>query len=241
MANTYFQFKQFIIHQEQCAMKVTTDACLFGSIVSKNIRDKGQLKILDIGTGTGLLALMLAQNNTHITIDAVEVDPAACNQAASNVALSPWRNNINIIAADVRSFQLQSAYDIIITNPPFYENELKGNNEKKNTAHHSQLLTLPALLEVIKNNLSSNGQFFILLPYKRHVEFKKLIMNSGLHIKQITGIKQTTRHTYFRFIATGNSGNNELKINFNEITIRENQSAYTKEFKNLLRDYYLEL
>ncbi|HEX5652644.1 MAG TPA: methyltransferase, partial [Chitinophagaceae bacterium] len=131
MANSWFRFKQFTIHQDRCAMKVTTDACLFGAWVTEQILNADKLtpitearKILDIGTGSGLLALMLAQQTAH-SIDALEIDQQAFEQARENIQASSWPDSIAMIHADARTFQPEFHYDIIISNPPFYEKELK--------------------------------------------------------------------------------------------------------------------
>jgi len=149
-------------------MKVTTDGCLFGSLSPTLSEGEGVLKVLDIGTGTGLLALMFAQKNQNAFIDAIEIDKDAFEQAAENITASPWADRINIIHADARNYSFPQQYDIIISNPPFYENELKADDKKKNVAHHSDELSLAKLLIVIKNNLSPSGTFFLLLPYKRN-------------------------------------------------------------------------
>ncbi len=128
MANSYFQFKQFTVHQDRCAMKVTTDSCLFGSWIADKIEkeDSAISNCLDIGTGTGLLSLMVAQKNAGIKIEAIEIDNDASSQAKENIASSPFSENINVIHADVKEYVLENKYDIIISNPPFYEKELKG-------------------------------------------------------------------------------------------------------------------
>jgi len=148
MGNPYFRFKQFMVYQDRCAMKVTTDACLFGAWCAMEI-ENAKLKIknvLDIGAGTGLLSLMAAQRNRHITIDAVEIENEAAAQAQSNIEASPWRDRIHLYATDIRSFQSLVKYDAIISNPPFYEKEIVSADREKNTAHHSTDLELEQLL-----------------------------------------------------------------------------------------------
>jgi tRNA1Val (adenine37-N6)-methyltransferase len=139
MANSFFQFKQFIIHQDRCAMKVTTDACLFGAWVAKEVGgQKSEVEtILDIGTGTGLLSLMLAQK-TNATIDSVEIDEAAAEQAQENANASLWKDRIFVMPGDAKdmAYTFCKNFDIIISNPPFYENELTSSDHQKNLAHH---------------------------------------------------------------------------------------------------------
>jgi tRNA1Val (adenine37-N6)-methyltransferase len=121
VANNYFQFKQFTIHQDRCAMKVTTDGCLFGAWIAKQV-DGNKLavdNILDIGTGTGLLSLMIAQQSPA-KIDAIEIDKETYEQAKENVAASPWAERINIIHGDAKQLPASQQYDVIVSNPPFY-------------------------------------------------------------------------------------------------------------------------
>src|SRR5688572_25058776 len=134
MPNTYFQFKQFTIHQDRSAMKVTTDACLFGAWCATEINQDNK-RLLDIGTGTGLLSLMIAQKN-KLLIDAVEIEEQAAVQAVENVKASPWKESVHVIHKNIRDFNSEKKYNYIISNPPFYENELSGERMEKNIAHH---------------------------------------------------------------------------------------------------------
>src|SRR3954469_11797521 len=126
MANNYFSFKQFIIHQDKCAMKVCTDACLFGAYVADRFQiTNSKFHVLDIGAGTGLLSLMLAQKNSTVQIDAVEIDKAASEQAKENFKHSLWRDRLHIHHQPIQEFGMNT-YNLIISNPPFYENDLKS-------------------------------------------------------------------------------------------------------------------
>ena len=155
-------------------MKVTTDACLFGAwcareiqkslvqLIKRDVPGPGvqkKLTLLDIGTGTGLLSLMIAQKN-KILIDAVEIEKEAAEQAEKNAAASPWVNQLEVFHQDIISFK-NDQYDFIVSNPPFYENELASPQQKKNIAHHSHLLTTAQLTEQIKYKLAPNGIFFL--------------------------------------------------------------------------------
>jgi len=135
MANTYFQFKQFTVQQDKCAMKVTTDSCLFGSLSPTLSEGEGVLNVLDIGTGTGLLSLMFAQKKQNALIEAIEIDKDAFEQAKENIAASPWSYRINIIHADARNYPFPQKYDVIISNPPFYQNVLNTDDKMKNITH----------------------------------------------------------------------------------------------------------
>lgn len=241
MANSYFQFKQFTIHHDRCAMKVTTDACLFGGLLPASTEGIA-VSALDIGTGTGLLSLMFAQKNPTAVIDAIEMDADAAKQAAENVEASPWSNRIKIIRANAREFDYRKKYDVIISNPPFYEKELKGDNIKKNLAHHNEGLLLPELAEIIKKNLAPGGRFYLLLPYKRNEEVKKLFTGLRLPVQQVTLVKQSVRHDYFRMVLEGKPETGEQTVTMTgEISIKDDKDLYTPEFVRLLKDYYLHL
>ena len=243
MSNSYFQFKQFIIHQDRCAMKVTTDGCLFGAWIAQKIKsgNAGPRKLLDIGTGTGLLSMLLAQEN-NLAIDAVEIDKDAFEQATENVRASPWNGTIKVFHADAMNFEASDQYDIIISNPPFYEKEWKGDDLKKNLAHHNDGLLFPGLLQIVKKNLKPDGRFFLLLPFKRNEEIKKLFVENELAIQQLTLARQSINHAYFRILLEGKlkrATPNETMID--EISIKDDNDQYTQEFIHLLNVYYLHL
>jgi tRNA1Val (adenine37-N6)-methyltransferase len=243
MPNSSFQFKQFIIHQDKCAMKVTTDGCLFGAITATAIQGSNcpAQKILDIGTGTGLLSLMIAQQNNEAIIDALEIDEDAFSQAMENVSACPFKERINVINGDARKLISQNKYDAIISNPPFYTNELKSGNAKKDTAHHSNELELGDLLDIIKRNINpATGIFFLLLPYKRYDETIDLLKKKAIYLVNMTLVRQSVKHNYFRIIL-------EASFSFitepatKEISIKGQNDIYTSEFTGLLKDYYLYL
>jgi tRNA1Val (adenine37-N6)-methyltransferase len=240
MSNTYFQFKQFTIHQDKTAMKVTTDACLFGAwVAEKNIPVPAA--ILDIGTGTGLLSLMLAQKLPDARITAIEIEQNAVEQAQSNAGSTPWYNQINIIHADAKEHAFDKKFDIIISNPPFYEKELKGPDAGKNKAHHDESLMIPDLLRLIKKNLADDGKFFILMPFKRYEELRTLLTEQELNIDEIVLVRQSKSHDFFRIMLKGSlPGNEFVETNFSEISIKDGEN-YTAEFVSLLKEYYLNL
>jgi tRNA1Val (adenine37-N6)-methyltransferase len=224
-------------------MKVTTDGCLFGAWIAKQV-DSNKLavdSVLDVGTGTGLLSLMIAQQS-HAKIDAIEIDKEAYEQAKENVANSPWPDRINIILGDAKELPASPQYDVIISNPPFYENELKSGSSKKNKAHHDEGLLLDDLLGVIQRNLKPQGKFYLLLPYKRNEEIENYFAKSGLAISHKTLVKQSRQHNYFRILLSGkHSGNKKEDFDLNEISIRNDKREYASEFINFLKDYYLYL
>jgi len=225
-------------------MKVTTDGCLFGAWAADRIKNEKLIinNSLDIGTGTGLLSLMLAQKNHDLSIDAIEIDKEAAGQAAENVISSPWKEKIKVHCFDAKELESNKAYDLIISNPPFYENELKSGESQKNIAHHSNELLLKDLLIIIKKNLGYNGIFCLLLPYKRNAEAKILLNEAGLHISQMTFVQQSTRHDFFRIMILGKIATGEtVETVIDEIAIKNDAVEYTSGSINLLKEYYLHL
>jgi len=224
-------------------MKVTTDASLFGAWAEESVRSRepGVRNILDIGTGTGLLSLMLAQR-INADIDAIEIDEAAAEQAIENTEASAWKERITVINADAKNYSFPKKYDCIISNPPFYENELKSDNIKKNIAHHNEGLLLPELLSIIKNNLEHSGMFFLLLPYKRNTEIKDLLLQHEFALSKMMLVSQSINHDYFRIMISGKLKTGEaIETMIDEISIKDDKQQYTKEFTELLKDYYLHL
>lgn len=224
-------------------MKVTTDACLFGAWVAEEVKSQ-KLKVknsTDIGTGTGLLALMVAQKNPEMKIVALEIDKDAAAQAKINAESSPWKDQINIVNADVKEYSFENKLDLIISNPPFYEKEIRSSIDKKNIAHHSDELKLGELLEIVKSNLIVDGCFFVLLPYKRNEEIKNIFCDHRLHVSRMIFIRQSVKHDYFRIFIKGSINEGEKETEFDELSIWDDKQQYTDEFVTLLKDYYLHL
>lgn len=224
-------------------MKVTTDSCLFGAWTAEKIKQihEESMHVLDIGTGTGLLSLMLAQNiNSHI--DAIEIDREAFEQAMENVEASIFSRTINIIHGDARIFVSPVKYDFIISNPPFYENELKSGNIKKNKAHHHEGLLMEDLFSIIKEHLQPAGTFYLLLPYKRNNELRKIMAKYALVVTHCTLVRQSIVHPYFRIMVSGKHKEEENQISSSdELAIKNEINEYSPEFISLLKEYYLHL
>ncbi|MEP7375322.1 MAG: methyltransferase [Chitinophagaceae bacterium] len=225
-------------------MKVTTDSCLFGAWVAGDVKSKTPIgpgsevrSIFDIGAGTGLLSLMLAQKNNSL-INAIEIDNEAFIQASENIDASPWKERINIFHADLKDFISPAKYDIIISNPPFYENEWPSGNSKRNAAHHSSELLFRDLIDIISASLKPEGRFYLLLPYKRHEEVLKLFGQEKISLIQKIFVRQSDDHDYFRFMIEG-CFEKTANTMTNEISIKNKNNEYSEEFTALLKDYYL--
>lgn len=227
-------------------MKVCTDSCLFGAWVadkiSKNISGKQEDifgdKILDIGTGTGLLALMLAQKS-EAEIHGVEIEKNAFEQTKENFAASPWAGRLKAFHSDIKVFNSSDKYDLIISNPPFFENDLKSNVHPKNLAKHHDGLLLKDLLLCIKNHLSEQGKFALLLPFHRDEEMGLLAKKAGFFLQEKLLVKQTPKHGYFR--AMHFYTKEKKDANTKEIIIKNENNVYSEKFHFLLRDYYLNI
>jgi tRNA1Val (adenine37-N6)-methyltransferase len=234
MPNTYFQFKQFKIDQDNCAMKVSTEACLFGAWVDvKNARN-----ILDIGAGTGLLSLMIAQR-ALANIHAVEVDQGAADQAADNFNLSPWSDRLELSQNDISEFSKSSnnTYDVIVSNPPFYKNALKSNSQSRSLAlHQSDGLSSADLANVVKQLLSCDGKAYVLYPEKEGEEFISICNELGLFANPVLIVRNQPEKPVFRLIIEVRK--KEFTLTENELSIREG-NEYSVKFKELLQDYYL--
>jgi tRNA1Val (adenine37-N6)-methyltransferase len=235
MSNSWFQFKQFRIAQEACAMKVTTDACIQGAWTPllANVR-----RVMDVGAGTGLLSLMLAQRRDQLTIDAVELEDAAAVQAQENVLASPWKDRITIVAGDVSACSFDHKFDLIISNPPFFSDSLLSGNTEKNRARHTVSLTQMALFKVLDNNLADDGYASVLLPFTEHVLWAALLQQNGwseiarLHIRHNAGAAVK------RIVSLSARTGSTL---YEEELIIKKGSDYTTDFIRLLSPFYLHL
>jgi tRNA1Val (adenine37-N6)-methyltransferase len=235
--NPYFKFKQFTIYQDKCALKVCTDSCILGAWFSQKIASYS--RILDMGSGTGLLMLMLAQK-TKGNIEGIEINLETYKQGKENITASIWRERLKSHPGDIRSWYSIDKYDFIISNPPFFEEDLKAKSEEKNVAKHSSELSLEDLMAAIKKNLRESGSFGILLPFHREPYFTKLAMDSGFYLTEALRVRQTPAHGFFRSVLHY-SGNKAPESSGYEITIHQGNQEYSAEFKELMKDYYLYL
>lgn len=240
MPNTYFQFKQFAIHQDRCAMKVSTDSCLFGAWLSKEIIPSlsNTNHVLDIGTGTGLLMLMLAQEHTF-SIDGIELDESAYQQALSNIESSNWKEQLQLFQGDVRNFEFGRHYDLIISNPPFYENDLLPPSKSKASAMHDATLKFEELLISIEKNLSPDGYFALLIPFHRFDYLNHLASAMGFHLHKVVHVQHRQDHQYIRSMVL--FGRKSFEVQIQTIAIKDNDGGYTPVFADLLRGFYLYL
>ena len=250
MANPFFQCKQFIVHQQHTSMKVCTDACLFGAWVSQKALVQNANSIVDIGTGTGLLSLMLAQvtETSKASITAIEIESQAATEASSNFNISKWSDRLKIVNDAVQNFTASSKgllFDIVISNPPFYEGDLKSPNSNKNKAAHSTELPWSILVENVSSVLSEAGSFFVLVPTLRAYTMQKLAEAHQLQLVEEVLVYNDVKHLPFRsflhFQKIKKGLDKNLAVLRNKIVIKNTDNTYSTEFTELLNDYYLYL
>lgn len=236
MPNSTFAFKQFTIHQDLCAMKVGTDAVLLGSWVFPN----GSKQILDIGTGTGIIALMLAQK-TEAQIHAIDIDDLSVKQALQNFEDSKFHSRLSVSHTSLQEFAKHSnrKFNLIVTNPPYFQASVKSSDEHRSTARHADILPFEELLEGVIRLLDEKGKFCLILPKNEAIRFRELAEKKGLHLSKLMRVKSKAdkdtekRHLMqFEFTPT--------EFSESSLTIeRDERHHYTEEYKSLTKDYYL--
>ncbi|MDR1584143.1 MAG: tRNA (adenine(22)-N(1))-methyltransferase TrmK [Prevotellaceae bacterium] len=234
MSNDYFKFKQFTVKQDKTAMKVGVDSVLLGSWIKVNGLEKN---VLDIGTGAGLLALMMAQKNPTARITACEIDEPACQQARENISSSAWSERIAVVNTDIRTFTQNSKnFDLIICNPPYFEKSLKSQDSKRNFARHNDNLSFPDLMDCVHRLLRNDGRFALIIPEnKTNVIIKlagdkKLFPIKRLNIKSVETKPVNRVILEFSYVSTPPE---EFSL-----TVRTGNS-YSDNYKILTKDFYL--
>jgi tRNA1Val (adenine37-N6)-methyltransferase len=234
-----FQFKQFTIHQDRCAMKIGTDAVLLGAWtpIPKDI-----FSVLDIGSGTGVLALMLAQRTLAEQIDAIEIDEEAYEQCVENFENSPWSDRLFCYHAGLDEFVEEmedESYDLIISNPPFYTDEYKSDTEKRNLARFEDALPFEELIESAANLLSEFGIFSVIIPFKEEKRFIQLASEFHLYPFKITRVKGNKTSEIKRSLLAF-TWDEQITIE-DELTIEVTRHQYTQEYIQLTKEFYLKM
>jgi len=237
MANQHFSFKQFTIYQHLCAMKVGTDGVLLGAWANT----ENTKRILDIGTGTGLIALMLAQR-TNAQIDAIDIDNDAVLQALDNVKNSPWCERINVYKTALQDFRLNETekYDLIVSNPPYFNNSLKAPKANRTIARHTASLTHVDLLEHSKRLMTENGIICLILPVNEGLKIIDLGLNNGLFCNKMVYVHPTPNSKPIRLLLELSKIKNKTSIDSIEIETNV-RHEYSSDFNKLVRGFYLKL
>jgi len=238
MSSKPFQFKQFTIQQDKTAMKVGTDGVLLGAWVEINSSVES---ILDIGTGTGLIALQIAQRCNSETIDALEIEPQAHEQAVDNFENSDWGNRLFCYHASLEEFanEIDDKYDLIVSNPPFFNDTYKELEKNRALARHSESLSFEQLLQQSSQLLSNAGSCAFIIPYKEEANFLNLATQNKLFPARITRVKGNINTQFKRTL---------LQLEFTkaqpiikELSIEIERHIYTEAYKKLVQKFYLNL
>jgi len=230
-----FRFKQFSIEDDRCAMKVGTDGVLLGAWINVN----GAKRILDIGTGSGLIALMLAQRSaSEVNIDAVEIGTEDASQAQENISNSPWPEKIKIHSRAIQDFNPEYKYDLVVSNPPYFVNSLTPPSSKRKAARHTSSLSYEELLMSAKRLLSDNGRLAVILPVKEGNTFVSLAQFQGLYCNHQLAFfsrdEKPQERWLFEFCRTPSS------LKAEHLTLFSG-SGWSNAYKTLVFDFYLDL
>ncbi|MCB9263119.1 MAG: methyltransferase [Flavobacteriales bacterium] len=229
-----FRFKQFKINQTHSAMKIGTDGVLLGAWATH----RNPKHILDIGTGTGLIALMLAQRFSHAKIAAVEIDKTAFCEAKENFKNSNFADRILIKHTDIQHYNTESMFDLIVSNPPFFEHSLPAGSTERTTARH-ETLSLQELLFYAKKLLNPNGNFCLIFPANRQKELIEKAENIGLFFEKIVHVRgRKTSEVKRILVCLGLTPSHTLT---DELTIETARHEYTEEYIELTKDFYLKM
>lgn len=236
-----FQFKEFTIHQDKTAMKVGTDAVLLGAWCTvDNFPDS----ILDIGSGTGIIALMLAQRIDAMTIDAVEVQENAYEQTVENFEISDWGDRLYCYNATFQEFaneiaEEEETYDLIVSNPPFYTDKFETTDDSRNKARFTSSLSFGELISGVSKILSENGVFSVIIPFKEEENFINLANEKGFFLNRICHIKGNPSSEIKRSLMEFSFHQSEIKKEHLVIEIERHQ--YTDKYINLTKDFYIKM
>lgn len=232
-----FRFKQFTILQDKTAMKVGTDGVLLGAWTSLD----NVSSILDIGTGTGLIALMLAQRCDAEQIDAIEIDDEAYEQAVNNFENSDWGDRLFCYHASLQEFvgEMEEQYDLIVSNPPFYTDDFESSDQKRTAARFESSLPFDEFIASSVKLLSENGCLVVIIPFKEEVKLIEIAKQNNLFPQKITRVKGTPTSEIKRSMLMFSFENNQLIVD--ELVIEFARHQYTEQYKALVKDFYLKM
>ncbi|TMP29546.1 tRNA (adenosine(37)-N6)-methyltransferase TrmM [Pseudoalteromonas rubra] len=229
-----FAFKQFTVAQSRSAMKVSTDGVLFGAWVDVARAQR----MLDIGAGTGLLSLMCKQRAPRLVIDAVEIDAQACLDATDNIHASPWPD-ISIHQTPIQTFISDQPYDLVISNPPYFNHSLKGPDAARNTARHTDSLSFVQLIDAFMCHSHEQGRLAVILPAQEGLAFIALAQQHGLHLARRCDVSMTPDKPVSRLMLEFHR--NQTTQELHSLCVRNKMGEYSEAFIDLCRDFYLKM
>ena len=233
-----FSFKQFTVQQDKCAMKIGTDAVLLGAWCPV---ENNPNSVLDIGAGTGVLSLMIAQRTNAEQIDAIEIDDSAYEQCVTNFENSPWNDRLFCFHAALDEFveEPDCEYDLIISNPPFYTDDFKSDSEQRDLARFEYALPFEDLVEAADLLLSEKGVFVVIIPFKEELDFILLCESFDLFPFKITHVKGTPTSEIKRSLIAFSRADTEFIMN--ELVIETSRHVYTEDYIALTKEFYLKM
>lgn len=233
--STIFRFKQFDVEQKGAAMKIGTDGILLGAWTPL---DPSISSILDIGSGTGLLGLMLAQRSSVETIDAIEIDGNAYEQTVDNFEASPWNDRLFCYHASFAEFvdEIDQQYDLLISNPPFFKNTFKTNESSRNLARFQDALPFEELLAGANNLLKKEGKLFLIIPYYEEEEVVETAKKNYLFPEKITRVKGNPTAAFKRSLIF--FGRKKVSFAENELFIEYERHQYSESYRELTKNFH---
>jgi tRNA1Val (adenine37-N6)-methyltransferase len=232
-SRSLFEFKQFSLLHGNPGLKISTEACLFGAWASLKARGN----CLDIGTGCGLLASMLAQANPTCSVNALEIHPEVAKVASENFQNGPYKDRLEVIQTDVSKYDPDLKFDYICSNPPFFSNHLASSDEAKHMAIHADHLSPADLAASIERLLTKEGEFAVLYPADVLVLFEQSLNANGLFIHEKVTIHSNPSSPVLRIMASGSREKSTIRDG--RINIKTEQGDYSPKFIELLRPYYI--
>ncbi len=235
-----FQFKEFTVTQDQCAMKIGTDGVLLGAWVEPK---EMPFNILDIGTGTGVIALMMAQRFSSSDVDAIEIDAAAYEQAMTNFENSPWADRMFCYHASFQEFfqEMEESYDLIVSNPPFFTATQKSPNEQRNKARFEDALPFEHLLYGASKLLSDQGTFALIVPYDQEEQIVNIAAKMHLRPIKITHVKGNEQALIKRSLIAFKFNVTKKDLQLTELIIEKERHIYTDDYIKLVQNFYLKM
>lgn len=213
---------------------MTTDACLLGAIAQED----NPIRLLDIGTGTGVIALMLAQRYPQACIDAIEIDPVISHQAQKNIRHSEFSDRIHVHTMDVLKFTPDYPYDLIVCNPPYFSKHLEGAPSARNSAIHNKTLEHGMLLDFVRENLKVNGTFYLILPETQMDMIQAMATQKGLFASEMIHVFNKPDKSYRKIVAFKRNPGTSTRVR--KLLLHESDGSRTHEFKALMFDFYLD-
>jgi tRNA1Val (adenine37-N6)-methyltransferase len=235
MPNPYFHFKQFTIYHDKCAMKVGTDGVLLGAWTNVD----NALEILDVGTGTGLIAIMLAQRSMAM-VDAVEIDENAFGQAGENIMRCPWSSKIHLIKSSFQEYSngCGKAYDRIVSNPPFYKNQYRPSDKSRSVARHDDSLSLKDLVFHADSVLKHDGTISVVIPAESIDNYRQYLYQKNLHILRLLYVMPLPGKPVKRILVEAGRKKAIIKEDFLAIE-SDRRHHYTQQYIDLTKEFYL--